>query len=93
MVDVWDNTREGGGFFPYVARAFNDWEMEEVENFLPTILRLKGRKRKIKNKMKKIGRKSKRIDTYFAIQRIHERVGVYINPLFSKLKKQHDKIF
>ena len=35
--DVWESTGEGGGWFPCFTRSFNDWEMEEVKNFLHTI--------------------------------------------------------
>ena len=32
--DLWDNSREGGGWIPCFSRSFNDWE---VENFLQAI--------------------------------------------------------
>ena len=34
VVDVWDSSREEGGWFSVFFRPFNDWEMEEVERFL-----------------------------------------------------------
>ena len=34
VVDVWDSSREEGGWSPVFLRPFNDWEMEEVERFL-----------------------------------------------------------
>ena len=33
-VDVWDSSREDGGWSPVFLRPFNDWEVEEVERFL-----------------------------------------------------------
>ena len=34
VADVWDSSREDGGWSPVFLRPFNDWEMEEVERFL-----------------------------------------------------------
>ena len=34
VVEVWDSSREEGGWSPVFQRPFNDWEMEEVERFL-----------------------------------------------------------
>ena len=34
MVDVWDNSRDAGGWSPHFIRMLNDWELEEVERFL-----------------------------------------------------------
>ena len=34
VIDVWDSSREEGGWYPVFLRPFNDWEMEEVERFL-----------------------------------------------------------
>ena len=37
VANVWDSTREGGGWLPCFSRPFNDWEMEEVERFLKVL--------------------------------------------------------
>ena len=34
VADVWDSSREEGGWSPIFLRPFNDWEVEEVERFL-----------------------------------------------------------
>ena len=34
VVEVWDSSREEGGWSPVFQRPFNDWEMGEVERFL-----------------------------------------------------------
>ena len=34
VADVWDSSREEGGWSPVFLRPFNDWEAEEVERFL-----------------------------------------------------------
>ena len=34
VADVWDSSREDGGWSPVFLRPFNDWEVEEVERFL-----------------------------------------------------------
>ena len=34
VADVWDSSREEGGWSPVFLRPFNDWEVEEVERFL-----------------------------------------------------------
>ena len=34
VADVWDSSREDGGWSPVFLRPFNDWELEEVERFL-----------------------------------------------------------
>ena len=34
VVDVWDFSRDEGGWSLVFVRDFNDWEMEEVERFL-----------------------------------------------------------
>ena len=34
VAEVWDDSLEVGGWAPCFARAFNDWELEEVERFL-----------------------------------------------------------
>ena len=34
VVEVWDSSREEGGWSPVFLRPFNDWEMEEVERFI-----------------------------------------------------------
>ena len=34
MADVWDNSRDAGGWSPHFSRMFNDWKLEEVERFL-----------------------------------------------------------
>ena len=39
--DVWDSSRERGGWIPCFDRSFNDWELREVENFLHAIQPLK----------------------------------------------------
>ena len=36
MADVWGNSRDAGGS-PHFKRMFNDWELEEVERFLPIL--------------------------------------------------------
>ena len=33
VADVWDSSRENGGWSPVFLRPFNDWEVEEVEMF------------------------------------------------------------
>ena len=39
--DVWECSREGGGWSPCFNGSFNDWELREVENFLHAIQPLK----------------------------------------------------
>ena len=34
VAEVWDSSREDGGWSPVFLRPFNDWEMDEVERFL-----------------------------------------------------------
>ena len=34
VADVWDSSREEGGWSPVFLIPFNDWEVEEVERFL-----------------------------------------------------------
>ena len=34
VADVWDSSREEGGWSPVFLRPFNDWEVEEVQRFL-----------------------------------------------------------
>ena len=34
VADVWDSSRDDGGWSSVFQRPFNDWEMEEVERFL-----------------------------------------------------------
>ena len=34
VAEVWDSSREDGGWSPVFLRPFNDWEMDEVESFL-----------------------------------------------------------
>ena len=34
VVEVWDFSRDDGGWSPVFQRPFNDWEMDEVERFL-----------------------------------------------------------
>ena len=34
VADVWDSSREDGGWSPVFLRPFNDWEMKKVERFL-----------------------------------------------------------
>ncbi|RVX13202.1 Protease Do-like 1, chloroplastic [Vitis vinifera] len=34
VLDVWNSVGDGDGWTPLFARAFNDWEIEEVEHFL-----------------------------------------------------------
>ena len=34
VAEVWDSSREDGGWFPVFLRPLNDWEMDEVERFL-----------------------------------------------------------
>ena len=34
VADVWDSSREDGGWSSVFLRHFNDWEMEEVVRFL-----------------------------------------------------------
>ena len=34
MADVWDSSREEGGWSPVFLRPLNDWEVAEVERFL-----------------------------------------------------------
>ena len=43
VVDVWDSSREEGGWSPIFLRPFNDWEMEEVERFLHFLINKKVR--------------------------------------------------
>ena len=35
--DVWDSSREEGGWSPIFFKLFNGWEMEEVESFFLTL--------------------------------------------------------
>ena len=35
--DLWDSSREEGGWIPCFARPFNDWELEELLCFLQSI--------------------------------------------------------
>ena len=37
MVDVWDSSRDVGGWSPHFIIMFNDWELEEVERFFLTL--------------------------------------------------------
>ena len=37
VLDVWNSVGDGDGWTPLFARAFNDWEIEEVEHFLQRI--------------------------------------------------------
>ena len=34
VVDMWESFMEEGGWSPRFSRSFNDWEIEEVLNFL-----------------------------------------------------------
>ena len=43
VVDVWDSSREEGGWSPVFLRPFNDWEMNEVERFLHFLVNQKVR--------------------------------------------------
>ena len=43
VVDVWDSSREEGGWSPVFLRPFNDWEMDEVERFLHFLVNQKVR--------------------------------------------------
>ena len=33
---VWDDFGEVGGWFPYLTRPLNDWELDDLESFLHT---------------------------------------------------------
>ena len=37
VADVWDGTKEEGGWLPIFLRSLNDWEIEEVERFLQVL--------------------------------------------------------
>ena len=37
VVEVWDASREEGGWNPHFSRPFNDWELEMVERILVTL--------------------------------------------------------
>ena len=42
VADVWDCTKEEGGWLAAIfLRSLNDWEMEEVERFLQVLHRQK----------------------------------------------------
>ena len=34
VADIWDNSRGEGAWNPTFVRPFNDWEIEEVQNFM-----------------------------------------------------------
>ena len=36
VADMWDRSRGEGGWSPTFLRSVDDWEIEEVERFLPT---------------------------------------------------------
>ena len=36
-MEVWENSKKGGGWNLYFERPFNDWEMENVENLIGLI--------------------------------------------------------
>ena len=58
--DVWDNSREGGGWSLSFIRSFNDWELMEVENFLHNIQPMKV----ISNKEDELILKGNKTDIY-----------------------------
>ena len=37
LADLWDRSREEGGWNPIFLRSFNDWEIDDMLNFLSTI--------------------------------------------------------
>ena len=37
VTDVWEPSREGGGWTPCFVRLFNDWEVEEIQNLFQAI--------------------------------------------------------
>ena len=37
VVDVWDNSRGHGAWWPRFSRPFNDWEIGEAQSFLSLI--------------------------------------------------------
>ena len=37
VADVWEGSREEGGWLPIFLRSLNDWEMEEVERYLQAL--------------------------------------------------------
>ena len=37
MADLWDSSREEGGWIPCFIRSFNDWELDEILCLLNTI--------------------------------------------------------
>ena len=37
VVDLWDFSREEGGWIPRFIRSFNDWELDEILSLLNTI--------------------------------------------------------
>ena len=37
VVDLWDSSREEGGWIPHFIRSFNDWELDEILCLLNTI--------------------------------------------------------
>ena len=39
LADLWNPVGEDGGWSPHFSRSFNDWELEEVQLFLPVIQR------------------------------------------------------
>ena len=41
VVEVWDTTRGEGIWNPRFTRSFNDWEIDEVQNFINLISKKK----------------------------------------------------
>ena len=37
MADLWDSSREEGGWIPCFIKSFNDWELDEILSLLNTI--------------------------------------------------------
>ena len=37
VADLWDSSKEEGGWIPRFIRSFNDWELEEIISLLNTI--------------------------------------------------------
>ena len=58
--NVWDNSREGGGWSLSFIRSFNDWKLMEVENFLHNIQPMKV----ISNKEDELILKGNKTDIY-----------------------------
>ena len=41
VADMWEHSREEGGWSPCFTRRFNDWELDEVHGFFQTIQRMR----------------------------------------------------